>query len=435
MPKALFFPSYHGGGFGHVSRCLALAEILREARWESAFCLGGSHAQRLASKGWQVFQPPWAQRTITKRALTWMWQQFQRPPAYLFFSDLGFQAVRDGFHESDTVLERLGWTREVVRAYRPSVLIGDLHLLTWALGALYSLPVVQIARSATYPENPALVWWRAVPSEVQSPDLRPVFNPAFDQLGLPPIQETEDLLAADLILIPSIPEVDPVPEASPTTRYVGPLIQKSAGVSPPDWIQELSSRERPLVYVTVGGGSDSSQQRDLLRLWTEAFAEAPWNVVISTGGRSVPRRLRSKGNLQVFSWISAGRLVIERADVVLFHGGYGTMMETVQAGTPSVVFPFHTEQESNGRRLEQLGIAEVVAPVDASFRPNHFTWRDQALTTFVVPRLTRSADQVRQAVDKVLAEEQYAEHANRVRALQAEYNTQRLVLEALDTVL
>lgn len=434
MPKALFFPSYHGGGFGHVSRCLALAEILREARWESAFCLGGSHAQRLEAEGWQVFQPPWARCTIPKRLLTWFWQQVHPSPAYLFFSDLGFQVVRDGFHEPDIVLERIRWAQEVVQAYRPNVLIGDLHLLTWALGTLHNLPVMQIVRSATYPENPALVWWRSIPSEVQPPDLSPVFNPAFDQLELPNVRETGDLFAGNLFLIPSIPEVDPVPDVSPTTHYVGPLVRQSADVPPPDWMPELSSG-RPLIYVTVGGGSDSSQQRDLLKLWFEAFSEAPWDVVISTGGCRVPKRFQSQGNLRVSSWIPAGRLIIERADVVLFHGGYGTMMETVQSGTPSVVFPFHTEQESNGRRLEQLGMAKVLAPTEVDFQPSHFRWRDQTLTTLSVPRLTRSAEQVREAVGEVLTKRQYAESATQLRALQAEYDTRRLVLEALDAVL
>jgi hypothetical protein len=72
--------------------------------------------------------------------------------------------------------------------------------------------------------------------------------------------------------------------------------------------------------------------------------------------------------MHVFSWLP-GAAMVARADVVLFHGGYGTMMETIRAGVPSVLLPFHTEQEGNGRRLEQNGAAQVLAPVDDDLIP------------------------------------------------------------------
>jgi hypothetical protein len=80
-------------------------------------------------------------------------------------------------------------------------------------------------------------------------------------------------------------------------------------------------------------------------------------------------------------------------------------------------------------------MAKVLAPTEVDFRPSHFRWRDQTLTTLSVPRLTRSAEQVREAVGEVLTKRQYAESATQLRALQAEYDTRRLVLEALDAVL
>jgi len=38
--RALFFPSYRGGGLGHMGHCLALAEELARRGWEVAFVLG-----------------------------------------------------------------------------------------------------------------------------------------------------------------------------------------------------------------------------------------------------------------------------------------------------------------------------------------------------------------------------------------------------------
>jgi len=116
---------------------------------------------------------------------------------------------------------------------------------------------------------------------------------------------------------------------------------------------EALSHDRLIVYVTVGGGSDSVRGLNLLPLWKAAFAGTGWEVVVSTGGRPVDRRWRRVKNLRVFPWVP-GAAMVTRADGILFHGGYGTM-EMVRAGVPSVVLPLHTEQEGNGRRLQQSG--------------------------------------------------------------------------------
>ena len=92
----------------------------------------------------------------------------------------------------------------------------------------------------------------------------------------------------------------------------------------------------------------------------KAFAGKPFRVVVSTSDRfgkddfpDLPH------NIMVFPWVP-GKLLISRADLVIFHGGYGTMMECVAYGKPSIVIPFQTEQEGNGRRLEQLGCGALL---------------------------------------------------------------------------
>jgi UDP:flavonoid glycosyltransferase YjiC (YdhE family) len=44
------------------------------------------------------------------------------------------------------------------------------------------------------------------------------------------------------------------------------------------------------------------------------------------------------------------------------HGGHGSVMTGLQAGTPAVIVPTITERESNARRLVALGAGEVVMP-------------------------------------------------------------------------
>jgi UDP:flavonoid glycosyltransferase YjiC (YdhE family) len=431
--RVLLFPSYRGGGFGHVSRCLALAEELDHRGWKIAFVLGGPHATRV-SEQWPVFQPP--SPPISTRLWHWLRATLapnRSHPAYLFFSDLNFQAVRDGFHTPQMVQQEVNWELEIVRRFRPDVLIGDAWLLTSIVGRLAGLPVVQVIRSAAHPAAPQLVWWRDIPSQIHSPDITSIFNPALEQWGLPPIRRAEDLLDGDLLLIPSIPELDPLPPDVQRSHYVGPLTRSEQDSTPiPDWLPALP-HDRPVIYVTIGGGSDSVRGQNLLPLWEATFAETNWKVIISTGGRPVPRRWQRMGNLQAYPWVP-GRAMIARADVVLFHGGYGTMMETVQAGTPSVVLPFHTEQECNGRRLQQNGAAQVLAPRDEDLEPMKKPWADKELTILACHSVPFRPPQIQAAISSVLTHDHYRSHTTRLQRRQAAYGGPSRSAELLTTL-
>lgn len=427
--RLLFFPSDVGGGFGHIGRCLALAEETARLGCESAFVLRGPHAGRVAAAGWKVFSPsPPSLPTRLRKRLGGVLGRFRLKPAYLFFSDLNFQVVRDGFHTPEVVRREVEWELGVVNHFRPDVLIGDVWLLTSVVGHLAKLPVIQIVRSALHPACSQLVWWRNLPSQIRSPDIAPIFNSVLEQWGMPAIECASELLNGDLFLVPSIPELDPLPPDVERTHYVGPLIRsgqngdrapKPRAESVEAWVAALP-HDRPVIYVTVGGGANSVWGLDLLPLWEAAFAGTGWEIVVSTGGRQVPHRWRRRGNMQVFSWIP-GAAMAAQADVILFHGGYGTMMETVRAGVPSVVLPFHTEQESNGRRLQQSGAAQVLAPEEESLEPLVRRWSGGQFVVLVCRDLPFQPSQVREAVSSVLLSEHYGANAARLKRSQAAY--------------
>ena len=52
-----------------------------------------------------------------------------------------------------------------------------------------------------------------------------------------------------------------------------------------------------------------------------------------------------------------------RCDLMVHHGGHGSVMTGLQAGTPAVIVPTITERESNARRLVALGAGEMVMQV------------------------------------------------------------------------
>jgi len=52
--------------------------------------------------------------------------------------------------------------------------------------------------------------------------------------------------------------------------------------------------------------------------------------------------------------------VLARSSVVICHGGYGTVLDAVDAAVPLIVVPFGADQHINGASVERLGIGRLI---------------------------------------------------------------------------
>ena len=373
MDRVLFIPSDHGGGMGHVSRCRYFAQRLHARGVPTAIVLERHHYHKwkdtdiqpylLNTRGekWLTYHltPPFRDSLRLDRFIT-------RRPVFVEFSGLAFQVPRDGYWNSTIVRRRLQQLITIVQQFKPTVLVGDAHFLTRILGAMLSLPVVQITRLAGFPPQPDFVWWRSVPREVIAPNAVQPFLPVLEKLGIT-VQRAEDLLRGDRYIVPAIPEIEPIPPRSDVV-FVGSL---SHSVPPSETTEKF-----PIVYVTIGGGAARGQEKQFFIALMKHLANQPYHVIISTAGRVAAKSLKpTPENVQIFDWVDGPRQ-IARSQLVIFHGGYGTLMETLLQGKPALVMPAHTEQEGNGARLQQLGIGSVaLLHRPEALEPLPFRWR------------------------------------------------------------
>ena len=139
-------------------------------------------------------------------------------------------------------------------------------------------------------------------------------------------------------------------------------------------------------------------------------------------------RLRLK---EMFDWVPAD-LVIPFADLVVFHGGYGTMMETVAAGKPSIVIPFHTEQEGNGRRLEQLGCGRVLKLSKQPFASLKVkaSWGEYSYV--IQNRYDLGAQELLETVHSVMSDHRCAAAAKRLQGRIQEYGGAQQAMELIE---
>lgn len=56
--------------------------------------------------------------------------------------------------------------------------------------------------------------------------------------------------------------------------------------------------------------------------------------------------------------------LLPRCDLVITHGGFGTIMRSLATGVPLVVIPVQGDQPRNARRCADLGVGRVVAPTE-----------------------------------------------------------------------
>ena len=142
------------------------------------------------------------------------------------------------------------------------------------------------------------------------------------------------------------------PSPFPTTvRFREP--PAPTGGSLPDW---WDGSDAPLVYVTFGTVLGyMTLAADVFRTALAAVHALDVRVLLTVGHRFDPGDLGPiPGNVHVESWVDQVRVFAE-ADLVVCHGGSGTVFGAVAAGIPLVVVPVFADQFENGHRVRPDG--------------------------------------------------------------------------------
>jgi UDP:flavonoid glycosyltransferase YjiC (YdhE family) len=313
-------------------------------------------------------------------------------------------------------------------------MVSDTNLLLRLLSMLVKVPAVQIVRYAFHFRTAGLRWWKETPEPMVPPSSSSVFNPLLEKMGVYRIVKAEDLLRGDLYIVPSIPEIEPISPDNKTI-HVGQLSATGKEQEPavPPWAGETNT-SHPLVYVTIGGGAGTVGNKLFFSTIIEAFANKDIQLIVSTANKCDPSVFPIlPGNITFYKWLP-GRQAIAAADLVVFHGGYGTLMENLSAGKPSLVVPFHTEQESNGRRLEQLGCAQVLKLSRQDFIKIERKWPYGDYSYLIQNRYDLTPAELYDTVTNLLGKTSYIKNAQGLREEIAQYGGAKKAVDLLEEV-
>jgi hypothetical protein len=255
---------------------------------------------------------------------------------------------------------------ELMRSYAPDMIVDSFDPLACLAARIMKIPLTTVLQGNFHPASRGFKWWE---------DARPLglasgtvfVNKVAGEFGLSPLDRCIDAMAGDLSLIVGTPETDPVDDHANVT-HIGPMVFQSSDAALPAWIDEIG-HERPLIWVYPGNPryapvSTPIDSIVVVRAAIEALADAPVNVMLTTGYQELPAEFAALPENFHHAEYVPGPLMAERCDLIVFQGGHSSVMTTLKAGTPAVIIPTITERESNARRLASLGAGEVVMPVN-----------------------------------------------------------------------
>ncbi|MCK4810099.1 MAG: glycosyltransferase [Candidatus Omnitrophica bacterium] len=172
-----------------------------------------------------------------------------------------------------------------------------------------------------------------------------------------PVKTSQFLTGSDFTLLPDIPEYFPTCNLPENFHYIGPLPWESK-LPPPSWINALK-KDSPVIYITMG----STTPEDIYQYIQRVFTKLDYQVVLTTGGQvrsEIISSMSVPGKIFVENYVN-GDLVMQKSNVVICHGGNGTIYQAIKNGVPIVGIPTHHDQAYNMKRVENLGIGIKVS--------------------------------------------------------------------------
>jgi UDP:flavonoid glycosyltransferase YjiC (YdhE family) len=168
------------------------------------------------------------------------------------------------------------------------------------------------------------------------------------RLGLPPAPGLHNGLSRALTLIGTLPQLEYPRRWEPWLRVVGPLLWEPPGelVGPPPGAG-------PVVLVAPSTAQDPEHR--MLRAALDGLAGERVRVIATYNGREPDPPVSVPPNAVLVPWLSYSRSM-PAADVVVTHGGHGTLVRALSCGCALVVCPAGGDMAENAARADWAGL-------------------------------------------------------------------------------
>jgi UDP:flavonoid glycosyltransferase YjiC (YdhE family) len=289
--------------------------------------------------------------------------RFEPAPEYQVFPGRGrplkpYVAAVRAARETEPLMDQLA----------PDAVVADILTLAPALAAeVAGVPVATLiphvhpagapgfpvySLGARLPRTPVgRMFWRGLERPLRSGlrQGRDELNETRNRLGLAPVDHFHGGISRDLCIVATFPQLEYPRDWPPHTHVVGPLMWEQ----PADEV-ELPPGEEPLVLVAPSTSQD--REHRLLRAALDGLADLPVRV-LATWNRRPPTGapLPVPANARVVDWVRYST-TMPRCDVVVCHGGHGTVVRALASGCTVVACPAEGDMNENAARIDWAGV-------------------------------------------------------------------------------
>jgi UDP:flavonoid glycosyltransferase YjiC (YdhE family) len=316
--------------FGHLHPLIPLARAAAAAGHEVAFATGEPFRYAIERKGFTAFEAglnvaQWRRELAALGA-----DRVDRSAYRPFFFGQVFSGIE--------VPPRLADLRIVLDRWQPEMLVHGVAEFAGPLAAsLAGIPYVTCGYGPLLQPEIAELAGIAVARHWQMAGLDPDWGRMYRSLYLDPCPPSLQIPAA---------------AALPARRLIRPEEGEAADeFAGSGWLASL--HDRPTVYFTLG--TIFNRDLDVFRAVLQGLARAPVNVVATVGPDLEPGLVGSQpANAHVCRYIPQAQ-VLERCDLVICHGGAGSIFGALGFGLPLLLLPRGADNFYNADRVVAAG--------------------------------------------------------------------------------
>ena len=215
-------------------------------------------------------------------------------------------------------------------------------------------------------------------------------NEMREAVGLAPIERFHGGISEELALVATFPQLEYPRRWPPGTHVTGPLFFE-LDAEP----VEIPEGPGPLVVVAPSTAQDPECR--LLRVALEGLGELPVRVLATTNRHEPDEPIAVPDNAVLTEWLPYSQ-AMPKADLVISHGGHGTVVRALSYGVPVLCCPAVGDMAENGARV---------------------TWSGTGLS---VPRRLLSPGRVSLAARRILSGSGFRRRAGEIREWSARHD-------------
>lgn len=307
-------------------------------------------------------------------------QPLFEPDPDLLFSNIRNNKLR--FISNDTIEKMIASDMELIRQVKPDLILSDgrfsapvsaqlcgvkhVGIVNASSTAYRSIPYLPVEKLPFYKGlkkmggTGALHWTALKFEQAVFDNVMNIFKRLSRKYRLKKtITATNCLEGTDLTLIADVPQYFPTKNLPENYHYIGPLTWKPSGLVLPEWWPPIKNKEK-LIYISMG----TTGLGDFFSMVFNLFKDMNYKIIMTTGGQADDVKTLP-GRMYVEPFID-GDKVMEVADLVICHGGNGTIYQALSHGRPVIGIPTIPDQSYNMRMVERLGLG-VSIPWQAFF--------------------------------------------------------------------